>query len=336
MKIGVVGAGLVGRFLSWRLANAGEKVDVFEKSSRSQHSSAAHVAASMLAPCSERIESSQAIWDLGINSLNSWKKILGQMQVPHGMDGSVVVSHASEHKLLQKFQSVLKNRYGIQDIQTLNRKELEKLEPGLSRSFQYGVFLPTEGWLDNRILLAQLEDSPARFCYDTPKNPEELRSDYEVVIDCRGVAAMVDDPDLRAVRGEVIRVHAPDVDLMRPIRLMHPKYQIYICPRQAHEYVIGATQIESSSTADPTVQSVLELLSAAYSVHSGFAEAEIIELASGLRAAYPDNEPRIQWRGSVLRVNGLYRHGYLIAPALSEQVISEVENTWTLSSTATA
>lgn len=326
----------MGSLLSWHLSRRGDQVEVFESRKEDSMDSAAHVAASMLAPCSERIESGSTIWDLGLRSLDRWRDLLGELEVPHGLDGSLVVAHGSEMNLLRKFESALRNRYQVTEIQTLDRSGLVNLEPGLPQNFQYGLFLSNEGWLDNRALLAKLRNSSGYFHYESPKNPRFLIGQYDLVVDCRGIGATEDEMELRAVRGEVVRVHAPEVELHRPIRLMHPKYQIYIAPRDANEYVIGATQLESHSRANPTVQSVLELLSAAYTVHTGFAEAEIVEIASGLRAAYPDNDPRIHWRDSVLSVNGLYRHGYLIAPALVEDIIHEIENAWTLSSTATA
>lgn len=336
MNVGIVGGGLMGSLLSWNLTKCGNQVDVFEATTRDSIESAAHVAASMLAPCSERIESGPRVWDLGIRSLGHWQELLHQIQIPHGLDGSIVIAHGSEMNLLRKFESALRDRYHVQDIESLDRTGLVQLEPELPSNFQYGVFLSNEGWLDNRALLAKLHDSSARFRYETATDPNSIVDQYDLVVDCRGAGAAGDEADLRAVRGEIVRVHAPEVELSRPIRLMHPKYQIYIAPRELHEYVIGATQLESNSKSNPTVQSVLELLSAAYTVHSGFAEAEIVEIASGLRAAYPDNEPRIRWRDSVLSVNGLYRHGYLIAPALVEELIHEIESAWTLSSTATA
>jgi glycine oxidase len=73
------------------------------------------------------------------------------------------------------------------------------------------------------------------------------------------------------------------------------------------------------------VRSALELLGASYAVHPAFAEARILEFGSGLRPAFPDNLPRITVRNGTVAVNGLYRHGFLIAPALAELTLSYVE-----------
>ena len=76
-----------------------------------------------------------------------------------------------------------------------------------------------------------------------------------------------------------------------------------------------------------SVRSTLELLSAAYAVHSGFAEARIIEIATQCRPALPDNLPSIRLLGErTIQINGLYRHGFLVAPALLDVVMELVQS----------
>ena len=59
-------------------------------------------------------------------------------------------------------------------------------------------------------------------------------------------------------------------------------------------------------------------------MHPAFAEARIVEFGAGLRPAFPDNRPRVTVEGSRIAVNGLYRHGFLIAPALAEMTLAYV------------
>jgi glycine oxidase len=114
-------------------------------------------------------------------------------------------------------------------------------------------------------------------------------------------------------------VHAPEVKLQRPTRLIHPRYPIYIAPKENDLYVIGATEIESEDLSPVSVRSSMELLSAAYSVHSGFAEARILESATQCRPTLKNNLPEICVpRAGLMQINGLYRHGYLIAPAMMD------------------
>jgi glycine oxidase len=146
----------------------------------------------------------------------------------------------------------------------------------------------------------------------------EPRTVEGTVIDCRGLAARDVFPDLRGVRGEIVVVETAEVALTRPVRLMHPRWPLYIVPRPDGRYLIGATTIESEDTGGVTVRSALELLTAAYSVHPAFGEARIVEFGAGLRPAFPDHAPRIRIEGQRIAVNGLYRHGFLLAPALAE------------------
>lgn len=157
---------------------------------------------------------------------------------------------------------------------------------------------------------------------------------FDLVIDCRGTGASNKDSrkgcaplsDLRSVRGEIFQLFAPDVNISRPIRLMHPRYQLYIAPKRKGYYVVGATEIESDDDAPMTVRSALELLSAAYSVHPGFAEANIRQHVSQRRPAFSDNQPKISRHDSLIQVNGLYRHGFLISPVVAEQTLAIVAN----------
>ena len=329
MDIAIAGAGLIGRLLGWQLGREGHSVTIYEREPRDQSTSSSYVAAAMLAPLSEYPDCEPAIWEMAQASLKVWPAILRELDVPHGFDGSLVVAHTQDASLLAKFRRTLA-RAQLKGVQELSADMLADLEPELADRFTMGLHLADEGWLDNRVLLGALERECGQIHFGSPVDPERLSGDISV--DCRGKDAA--DPDLRGVRGEAIRVFAPDVRLSRPVRLMHPKYQLYISPRPEHVYVIGATQIESDATSPMTVRSALELLSAAYTLHAGFAEAEILELNVGVRPAYPDNLPRVQWHNGVLRVNGLYRHGYLVAPVVAQTAMAEIEAVCKYSSTA--
>ena len=126
------------------------------------------------------------------------------------------------------------------------------------------------------------------------------------------MSARDEQPELRGVKGEMIIVETVEVELSRPVRLIHPRWPLYVIPRGDNKFMLGATSIEAEDTG-VSVRSALELLGAAYAVHPAFAEARIVEFGSGLRPAYPDNLPRITIDKKIA-VNGLYRHGFLLAP----------------------
>jgi glycine oxidase len=207
----------------------------------------------------------------------------------------------------------------------LDRQGLHALEPSLSTTFQHGLFLPGEAQLDNRqlldALLQALQQRSVPVHYASEVSPQQF-TQADWVIDCRGLGARNDWPHLRGVRGEVLRVHAPEVELARPVRLIHPRYPLYIAPKEKGVFVIGATEIESDDLSPASVRSSLELLSAAYSVHKGFAEARILDINAQVRPTLADNLPAIrQINHRSIAINGLYRHGFLIAPAMLDATL---------------
>jgi glycine oxidase len=115
-------------------------------------------------------------------------------------------------------------------------------------------------------------------------------------------------------------LRCPALSLSRPIRLLHPRFPLYIVPRGDGVFMLGATMLESGERNRVTARSVMELLNAAYAVHPAFAEAEILEMGADARPAFADNLPRLRPFGKrSLRVNGLYRHGFLLSPALAKR-----------------
>jgi len=333
-NIAILGAGLLGRLLAVELANAGCRVSVYDKSSPQSPKSAAFVAAAMLAPLAESVSTEESIVRMGYYSLNRWPQILDLLgeDVFFQQKGSLIVWHHQDNSSAQHFKNQLKKTFEYLPhshlSQNLNKDNLLRLEPHLSRQFEEGIFLPEEGQLDNRELLDALLKKGTQlgvlyqwqFTVDLDQFPADR---YDHVIDCRGLGAKSNVAELRGVRGEVIRIYAPEVELTRPIRLIHPKYPIYIAPKRNHVYVIGATEIESEDDSPMSVRSALELLSAAYTIHSGFAEARILESGAQSRPSFKNNLPKIQLQKDLrfIHVNGLYRHGFLIAPAVVDRLL---------------
>ena len=201
---------------------------------------------------------------------------------------------------------------------------MTELEPSLDGRFRDALFFPDEGHVEPRLVLPELHARIAAAGGTIAFNSEADSADVDgIVIDCRGLGARDTFQDLRGVKGEMIIVESAEIELSRPVRLIHPRWPLYIIPRDNHQFMIGATTIERED-GGVSVRSALELLSAAYAVHPAFGEARIVEIGSGLRPAFPDNLPRIAIDNQRIAVNGLYRHGFLLAPALAELTLSYV------------
>ena len=334
MNIGIAGAGLIGRLLTWQLLRLGHSVALFDRDCADGELSAARVAAAMLAPYSEVVHGERAIFDWGRESLALWPALLDELKADSGLEvffqrrGSVVVVHAPDRSSLDHFnQRLLRAVPDFRNcIASLDQNALRELEPELAERFTSATWLSEEGTLDNRELLLALEGAIRRGGARWYEGCEVKRVEAgaihhgneifhcDLAIDARGFGAKHQFPDLRGVRGEVLWVRAPEVHFSRPVRLMHPRYQLYIAPKRNSVYVIGATEIESESLAPITVRSSLELQSALYSMHTGFAEANVLHAYANCRPGFMDNLPRIEASDGLLRVNGLYRHGYLLSP----------------------
>jgi glycine oxidase len=345
MNIGIAGAGLIGRLLAWQLLRRGHRVTLFDRDRADGKLSAARVAAAMLAPYSEVGSGEREIFEWGLLGLQRWPQLLADLEMDSQREvyfqqrGSVMVAHPADKTNLEHFQQLLRHAVPnhLASVHRLDRTQLAELEPELNTQFSGGIFLEGEGTLDNRELLAALAAAIRKLGVEWRENsdvnavtPGNINCGSETIafdlaIDARGFGAKADTPGLRGVRGEILWVHAPEVNLTRPVRLMHPRYQLYIAPKRGHVYVIGATQIESESLAPITVRSSLELQSALYSVHTGFAEANVIDAFSNCRPAFANNLPRIDWASGLLRVNGLYRHGYLLAPYVLDLALQVCE-----------
>lgn len=341
-KIALLGFGLAGRIAAMWLSER-YQLSVFERQRTINSNATGLVAAAMLAPLAESSECDHDLVTHGLYAMGLWQRLLNTLKqelnsaVFFQQAGSIVVAHPQDQAAMAQFLQRVKPVGGHQ-VQHLNRAQLAELEPELASTFNQGLYLPREGQLDNHAFYTQsealLRARNVRFHFGVNTSADELFSQgFTTVIDCTGMGAksrlLVPSFQLRGVRGEVIRLHAPEVSLTRPVRLMHPRYPLYIVPKPQHQFVIGATQIESQDTGEITVRSALELLSAAFSVHSGFAEAKILSAKAALRPTYADNRPRFHIqqseKGQHIMINGLYRHGYLLAPWLVEQALNQAQ-----------
>ena len=342
----ILGAGLMGRLLAVTLARAGHPVRIVDPApDASQAGGAARIAAAMLAPLAESAVTEPNVVAMGRYALPRWQTLCEELVQPvyFQQNGTLILWHRQDTQEAVRFEAMLRHTTAhLPDLpapRALDAQGVAELEPAVAGRFQRGLYLPDEGQLDNRqlldALLATLAALGVEVNWGTAMTLQQARGwqrDHPDgwVLDCRGLGAREDWPahiakgngPLRGVRGEVARLHAPDVTLQRPTRLLHPRYPIYIAPKPGHLFVIGATQIESDDLSPASVRSTLELLSAAYAVHPGFAEARVLELCAQCRPTLPDNLPAVVERAPrMLQINGLYRHGFMISPAVHDAVI---------------
>jgi glycine oxidase len=339
----VIGGGLLGSLIAWRLSRRGDRVRVYEQGQPGTPVSAAYTAAAMVAPFSERPLCGNRVFSYGCRSLDLWPQLLDDLQhdtgirIPYNTMGSLLVAHPSDQAELTQFEAEMRRHglLGADSARRLSDADIQTLEPDLAGHFSQGFWLPREAQIDNRQLLQVLRsaaiEAGADWFYDSPVHRHgdawllgdaSLSSDR--VIDTRGTGARRSVPGLRGVRGETVWVECPEVRLQRPVRLLHPRYHLYLVPRGDGKYQLGATEIESEDRSPVSVRSAMEMLSALWAIAPQMAEARILSLETNLRPALPDHLPMIDTTGDTITVNGLFRHGYLLAPALLEKLAPQL------------
>ncbi len=312
--ITIVGGGVAGLSVARAVTDRGANVRVIDRAAGLGPHACSWWAGGMLAPFCEGETAEEPVVRLGQEAADWWQAKTGA--VTH--NGSLVVAHGRDQSDLRRFAR------RTTDFETVRGDDIATLEPDLGTRFQNGLFFPSEAHLAPRAALAALREGLERdgVTFELAEvDPHDIDG---TVVDCRGFAARGDIPHLRGVKGEMAVLRCPDVTLSRPVRLLHPRIPLYIVPRGDGIFMLGATMIESSETKHVTARSLLELLSAAYAINPAFGEAEVIEIGVDARPAFADNMPRIGRRGHVITANGLYRHGFLLAPALARMVAAYI------------
>ena len=321
--LAVIGGGLLGRLLAWRAAMAGLKVSLFCAGNRLGHDSTAWVAGGMVAPQAEAEDTDAVLIAKGQASLALWPRWISELRTPVHYDaaGTLILWQRSEAAEAKRFEALLRAKLRSSNYQRLTEEQVAEVEPGLEARCFEALHAKEDAHIDNRQLLAALAvalDDAGVVCYWNRPVADEEQIEAALTVDCRGKHARSRWSALRWVRGEIVRLHAPGLELRHMVRLLQRGASTYLVSRPGNNLLIGATAVESDDCSAASVRGTLELLSAAYSLFPELGEARILELNTGCRPALPDNCPAIRFDPTrrLLEVNGLYRHGFLLSPAV--------------------
>ena len=312
MRATVIGGGVVGLATATELSERGAEVTLYERNAE-LGGNASWLAGGMLARYCEGESAPESVVARGAGAIDWWARRAPGV----AREGSLVVAPPRDVSEIERFAARTRT------WERVDAAAIGELEPDLAGRFRKGLFFAEEGHVDPRVameaLLLGLKRRRATLCFGADVGLEPPRASADVVVDCRGWAARAALPELRGVRGEMLLARTREISLKRPVRLLHPRFPLYVVPRADGVFMIGATMIESADKGGVSVRSAIELLSAAYALHPAFGEAEILEMCADVRPAFPDNEPRIVERGGRIYVNGAYRHGFLLAPDLARR-----------------
>jgi glycine oxidase len=356
----VIGGGLIGTAISWRLRQAGIDV-VMVVGERS--AAASHVAAGMLAPITETTFTEQKLLQLNLASLSRFPDFAAELELasslPTGLRRTPSLSvayDADDAARLATFADFLA-RAGHPG-EHLTSRECRRHEPLLAPTIRSGLLVEGDWSCDNRLLWRALieaghrigvRDASGFVHHVTSSNGrltgvqladgQTIGADSIVVANGAWARQIGGIPDLpvRPVKGQILRLDpgrlpAPTLT----IRAYSRGSEIYLVPRESgREVVLGGTVEELGFDQRVTAGAVYELLRDGRTVMPMTAEYALAETSVGWRPGTPDNAPilgRCDLDGLVL-ATGHYRNGVLLTP-ITADVISSLIITGELDSIA--
>jgi glycine oxidase len=304
----------------------------------------------MLAPIGELAFGEPELLRMTIAAAEIYPDFIVELETASGLD-SGYARHGALHVALDRDEaSELRRVHDLQrslglGAEWLPPRRCRELEPGLTPSFNGGVYAPDEAAIDPRRMTAALlaalalEDVEVRGGTDVVAPildgerlvgvrtgaGEELRADHVVLATgaWAGAESWLPEParpPVRPVKGEILELRSPDG--APPCERIVASERVYLVPRPDGRLIVGATTEERGFDATVTAGGVHELLREAYRLLPDVAEMELVEAMAGLRPGTPDNLPLIghgEIEGLVLAC-GHYRNGILLAPLTGDAV----------------
>jgi glycine oxidase len=333
--LSVIGGGVIGLAVARRAALAGLAVRV-HRQERSDPDAigpgTSWVAGGMLAPNSEGWPGEERLLAIGVESLRLWRNGFLDELPPETVIAReslvVAVDRADAADLQTQVQWLAGQGHPVAVTNSAR-----DIEPLLAQGIRHGFQALDELAVDNRMLMAALEDHCGRLGVQWAGPVDRLddaRGGTDTVVIANGIDAPRLWPGLavRPVKGEVLRLRWRPGCMPVPGRMIRARVHgrpIYLVPR-ADGVVVGATQYEHGRDTAPSVNGVRDLLDDACAVLPALGEYELAECAAGLRPTTPDNLPLVGRLDShTLVATGHGRSGFLLAPWTAEQIAAELE-----------
>lgn len=347
-KIVVIGAGIIGLGIAWRLAQRGASVTVFDSGQVGR--GASHAAAGMLAACAEAEPGEENLIALCRDGQARWPAFAAELEQASGLsvdlrtEGTLVVAPNADDQAKLHHQLALQRDLGL-PVEWISAAELRRREPHIGNATG-AVWSPEDHQVDNRKVVAALrvaaekagvtihENQPIREIGTAGNRVSHLVLDdgahvaADIVVLAAGawsrsISGLPNEARLpiRPIKGQMI---ALQMDPAAPL-LNHVLWApgVYLVPRRDGRLLIGATVEEKGFDSSLTAGGVLALLEAAWRVIPGIEELPIQEMWVGHRPGSRDDAPIIGPSPveGLIYATGHHRNGVLLAP-LTADVIS--------------
>lgn len=332
--VAVVGGGIIGAAVAWRLATAGAAVTIIDPS---PGHGATGAAAGMLAPVTELHYGEERLLRLNLASARRYPDFVAELEaatgsaVGYNRTGTVVAAWDAADLAALRDLAELHASLGLTS-QLLTARELRALEPAIAPGLPGGLFAADDHAVDPRRLhhalltnanvvreqVASVGDGTLTLAGG------DVISAGTVVVAAGARSGQIDGVSiagLRPVKGQTLRLRSARPVLDHVLRGSVRGTPVYLVPRTDGELVVGATSEEAGYDERPRAGAVYDLMRDAQLLLPAILEMELVEVCTGLRPATPDNTPVIDRVGPrVVVATGHYRNGVLLAPITAAAV----------------
>lgn len=351
-RVAIIGAGVIGLALGWRLAEAGCAVDLFDSGRSGQ--GASHAAAGMLAACAELEPAEEGLLPLNRESQRLWPRFAAELEAASGQpvgyreSGTLVVALTADDAARLRHQQVLHRAHDL-PVDWLTPAEARRREPHLATQLSGALWCPQDHQADNRLTVIALQTAArqagARIHDHTKVEAVEIAGGIargvrlrdrhhpaDVVVLAagawsRGIAIAPAPPvPVRPVKGQLL---ALQMDPAQPL-LSHVLWGpgIYMVPRANGRLILGATTEEKGFDLTITAGGQLALLTHAWRTLPAIEELPILEQWAGLRPGSRDDAPILGPSGieGLIHATGHHRNGILQLPVTTQVIVDLILN----------
>ncbi|HEY4113792.1 MAG TPA: glycine oxidase ThiO [Rhizomicrobium sp.] len=346
MKIVIIGAGVAGLSIGWRLLQSGADVTVLERAQAGR--GATWASAGMISPTAEAGEKDTPETQFASHAAQLWPHFAREIEeasgrgVDYRADGTLIVARTADEAAALSARAK-----GAAGLEFLPRDEARALEPLLAADIHGALFDPAEAQVDNRALANALIVAFRRAGGDLQTNEAAVRIEVEngraigartpfhlheadAFILAAGAWSAEIEVLPASARPPVVPVKGEMIALMPEAAL--PKHviwgnDVYLVPRR-DRLLIGATAARVGLDTSLTKDAAEFLFGRAAALLPALANWPVIDHWAGLRPGSPDDLPllgRAAVEGLFI-ASGQYRNGILFAPAIADLMARIVLN----------
>lgn len=341
--VAIIGAGIVGLAIGWRLQRLGLRVAIFDRATAGAGASLA--ATGMLAAAAEFEPGGESHLALALASQAAWPGFAAELEaeaqagIDYRRDGILLLAQSRDEVERLRFRHELQRRAGLA-TQWLDGLACRRLEPGLRPAVAAGIFCPDDHQVDPPRLLAALrraflgrggslsEGCPAETWLEGGRvagvaTPHGRCRAGIVVAACGAWTALPDRPlPLRPLKGQSLALR-----MDRPLlaRMVWTE-QVHLAPKGDGTLVVGATMEECGFNDSVTAGGIYALLDGAHRILPGIEELPVAAIWSGFRPTTADDAPILGETATpgLLLAAGHHRNGYLLAPVTAAAIVEQV------------